>query len=219
VKSIIKLSLVASLVIVNSYAVEGGGYRSLEINALATTKEVYSLGASYKLNKNVKVGAGGLYVGNVKSPLSTSIDKFKGGYGTIELKYPLMNKLDIFADGAYIGGKIDKINKSINKGIGAGGLKYYLNQRYDLYTGYTTEDDAFAGVEFKLTPKWKLNLGGSYNTDYHEGQALISLSYNFGSGFNSIINASAKHMVEKEYRSYVKSVVNGSGSGSSGIGI
>ena len=194
-----------------------GGGKSFDINALATTKEVYSLGLSYKINRYVKAGAGGLYVGNVKSPLSTSTDKFKGGYGTVELKYPLMSQLDMFADGAYIGGKIDNINKSISKGIGAGGIKYHLNQRYDLYTGYTTEDDAFGGVEFKLTPKWKLNLGASYNTDYHEGQALVSLSYNFGSGFNSIINISAKHMVEKEYRSYVKSVVNGSsGSGGSG---
>ena len=183
---------------------------------MATTKEVYSLGLGYKLNRYVKAGVGGLYVGDIKSPLATSTDKFKGGYATAELKYPLVNKLDIFVDGAYIGGKIDDIDKSISKGIGAGGIKYHLNQRYDLYAGYSTEDDAFGGVEFKLTPKWKLNLGASYNTDYHEGQAIFSVSYNFGSGFNSIINTSVKHMVEEEYRSYVKTTANTSSNSNDG---
>ena len=43
--------------------------------------------------------------------------------------------------------------------------------KYELYAGYTTEESAFAGVEFEIAPKWKLNLGGSYNTDYDDSQA------------------------------------------------
>lgn len=188
------LSLSSSLLVSSLNAEDG-----LELNVLATTQELYAVGLSYGVNDYVKVGAGALAINGLESSLTTVNDEFLGAYAIVELKYPVMDKVELFIDGSYISGELDISNKSVNEAIGAGGLKYNLDNTYSFFTGYTTEQTGFVGVDYSITPKWTLTLGGSYNNDYNEGQAIIGISYNFGSGMNSALTTSAKYVAQDEY--------------------
>jgi len=198
-KTALKLSIVASLVLTSISAQD-----ALEVNALATTQEVYALGLSYGLNDNIKIGVGGLSINGVESSLTTAEDSLLGGYAIVEFKYPLIERLEFFVDAVYIGGKLDNANESVSKAVGAGGLKYNLD-KFSLFAGYTTEDTGFGGIDYNIDDKWKLTLGGSYNNDYDESQAIIGISYNFGSGMNSVLTTSAKYVSQDEYHKFITS--------------
>ncbi len=199
-KKIFKVILFSSIVASSMVGLNAKGF---EINAAATTQEVYILGASYVFNDNIKVGAGGVAINSLENALTPTKDDFLGAYATVELKYPIRDKFEFFIDGTYINGEFDKSNKNDDGSIGVGGFKYNLNNKYTFFTGYSTEQSAFGGVDYSFDPKWKLTLAGSYNFDFDEGQAIFSLSYNFGSGMNSALTTSAKYLFEDRYRAPV----------------
>ena len=77
-----------------------------ELDFYTDTDETYSLGAGYRINKDIKLSLGGLRVEGIDSKFYSD-SNFTGAYCTLELRQ-LFNDIEAFVDLTYVIGGLGR---------------------------------------------------------------------------------------------------------------